>query len=212
LARLLFQNGGLRLSLPEAFETHKRVIQWNARESEDRIPDQALGVDAFTLRLMRWAMTSWGRVSFLNRYLGGTLIPRIELDWLPARKCAAHFILIANNPPENIDDYIDGGRAVQRFWLTATKLNLFIQPEVTPLVFNEYISQDIQFTQTKSLLEKARNLSSRLKEMIGDKNISNAVFMGRIGAAKKPPRARSTRKSLDKLMVDKKHNNRGTSD
>ncbi len=29
MARLLFQNGGLRLTLPEAFETHRSVIQWD---------------------------------------------------------------------------------------------------------------------------------------------------------------------------------------
>ncbi len=104
--------------------------------SVDRIPDAAIGLDSLTLKLMRWAMGSWERVSFLNNYMAGHLIPRIELDLIPALRCAGHFILLRNEEPKEIDDNVEAGRAIQRFWLTATKLGLQLQPEMTPLDFH----------------------------------------------------------------------------
>ncbi|MDH3461772.1 MAG: nitroreductase family protein, partial [Burkholderiaceae bacterium] len=58
-ARLMFNNAKLRLTMPEAYEVHRSVIQWKARYSTDRVPDQALGVDPVTAALMRWVMQSW---------------------------------------------------------------------------------------------------------------------------------------------------------
>ena len=76
MAKLLFHNAHIRLTTPEAFEVHRRNIEWGAQFSEDRIPEGALGIDLPTRRIMRWALHSWQRVQFLNRYLAGTWLPR----------------------------------------------------------------------------------------------------------------------------------------
>ncbi|MHB9102499.1 MAG: molybdopterin biosynthesis protein MoeY, partial [Sulfuricella sp.] len=44
LAKLMYDNAKLRLTLPEAYPVHRDIIQWNARYSEDKVPDQALGL------------------------------------------------------------------------------------------------------------------------------------------------------------------------
>ena len=88
-ARLMFSSAKLRLTMPEAYEVHRAIIQWNARFSEDRVPDQALGVDRVTARLMRWIMQSWQRVNFFNTFLAGTWAPRIQMDLIPGVACAA---------------------------------------------------------------------------------------------------------------------------
>lgn len=200
MARLLFDNGGLRLALPEAYAVHRDVIEWNARESATRIPDRAVGLDPLTRRLTRWAMGSWGRMDFLNRYLGGSLVPRLELDFLPGLGCAAHWLILADTPPRTLDDYVAAGRAVQRFWLAATRLGLYVQPEVTPLVFHEYVRDEVPFTRVTSLEQRARRISRRLGNLVGPEPLDRAVFMGRIGAGK-PPNARSTRRPLEELIV-----------
>jgi len=205
MARLLFNNAHIRLTIPEAYRVHKHIIHWHARYSEDRIPDQALGIaDPVTLRIMRWAMQRWERVVFLNRYLAGTLLPRIQLDVIPALRCAGHFILIASDTPENIDDYFSAGGALQRFWLTATHLGLQLQPEMTPLIFSGYARDSIMFTrQTKAQL-KAQRLGQDLEAIIGLDNSRRAVFMGRLGAGK-PAESRSLRLPLHQLL--EMHNN-----
>ena len=200
-ATLMFKNGKLRLTLPEAFATHSTVIEWNARFSNDKIPDQAVGLDFIATRLMQWTMKSWQRVSFLNTYFAGTLLPRIELDLLPGLFCAAHFALVAKEKPQTTLDYISAGRALQRFWLTATRLNLQIQPEMTPLIFSRYIREKFVFTRKADLVVYAEKLSNSFTELLGkSEEVERAVFLGRIGQGK-PAYARSLRLSIEQLFT-----------
>ena len=199
-ARLMFANAKLRLTMPEAYRVHRDIIHWGARYSEDRVPDQALGVDPLTTHLMRWIMGSWQRVEFFNRFLAGTLVPRIQMDFLPGVACAAHFVLLAKQAPQSIDDYVAAGRAVQRFWLTLTGLGLVMQPELTPLIFGRYVREGREFSKTAGMPEQARKLAARLGTMIGEKNSERAVFMGRLGAGPVAT-ARSTRRKLTDLLV-----------
>ncbi len=198
-AQLTFKNAGLRLTLPEAYPVHRDIIEWNAQYSEDKIPDQAVGSDPITTRLMRWTLQSWNRVAFMNRYLAGTLLPRIELDLIPGLACAAHFALLAKHQPGNIDDFVAAGRSMQRFWLTATKLGLHLQPEMTPLIFHEYVRNNVPFSQSSSMHQRARAVSQQLCEILQEEAADQAVFLGRIGSSP-IPKARSIRLPLKKLM------------
>lgn len=196
-ARLMFNNAKLRLTMPEAYETHRRIIQWNAVHSTDRVPDQALGVDNATLRLMKWAMVSWKRLSTMNALMG-TGAPRLQMDLVPGIACAAHFVLKARELPRGIDDYVSAGRAVQRFWLTVTHLGLLMQPEMTPLIFASYVRNGVRFSRLDQLQSAAAGLQRQLGDLVGD-DVPHAVFMGRLGAGKQP-RARSMRKPLAELI------------
>jgi len=199
MACLVFKNAGIRLTMPEAFEVHSKVIQWDARFSEDRIPDQAVGAGSATLKLMRWAMKSWRRISFLNRYLAGSWGPRIELDFIPALACAGHFVIIADKRPETINEFIAAGRAIQRFWLTASQLGLYLQPEMTPLIFHEYTLDNIKFSETPGMDVRAASVSKQLENILGKEDSKQAVFMGRIGSSS-APLSRSVRLPLEQLM------------
>ncbi len=199
MAWLNFANAKIRLTVPEAYRVHREVIEWGARLSADRIPDAALGASAPTLMLMRWAMASWERISFLNRYLAGTLAPRVELDLVPGVACAAHCVLVAERAPTTIDDYIAAGRALQRFWLTATSLGLQFQPQYTPLVFARYAREGIRFTTNASAIEQAAQIRVAVDELLGPDVAARAMFLGRIGAGK-PAEARSVRLPLERLM------------
>lgn len=200
MARLLFANAEIRLTMPEAYPVHKTIIEWNAQFSRDRIPDQAVGLDPVALRLMRWALQSWGRVRFLNTYLGGTLLPRLQLDVLPALNCAAHFVIVAEQPLATTDDYVAGGQAMQRFWLTATDLGLQFQPEMTPLIFASYIYNDIAFSASPHSLEQARQLVIQMESLLGSEACRQGIYMGRVGFGPAPV-ARSLRLPLAQLMV-----------
>lgn len=199
-AKLLYLNAGLRLTLPEAYGTHRNAIEWDTDFSESGIPDRALGASFVTLKAMRWAMTSWARVRMMNRYFAGTIVPRIEMDLIPALACGAHFVLVRNEEPQCMDDYVDIGKNVQRFWLVATRIGLHVQPQMTPLVFGAYLRHGIQFTAVTRMREKAEAVSSYLQKVLGSQRTTNAVFMGRIGAGR-PATHRSVRKPLPKLLV-----------
>lgn len=196
-ARLMYRNARLRLTMPEAYEVHRKIIEWNARESTDRVPDQALGVDAMTLKIMKWGMQSWSRLSKLNAVLG-TWGARAQMDFVPGMACAAHYVIKSRRAPRAIDDYVAAGRAVQRFWLTLTKLGLCMQPELTPLIFSSYVSKGIRFTRLEQVQHAAAKLQGEFASLV-DTGAGHPVYMGRLGAGPRPI-ARSIRKPLAQLM------------
>lgn len=198
LAKLMFDNAKLRLTLPEAYTVHRDIIQWNSRYSEDKVPDQALGLDRMTLKLMHKIMVSWQRVDFFNTYLAGHLVPRMEMDLLPGLLCAAHFAIVARTAPATVDDYVAAGRAFQRFWLTAASLGLQLQPEMTPLIFGRYVREDRAFSRLPSAKRRAGELSQRLS-MVLPEDAGQAVILGRIGQGRLAS-SRSLRQPLQKLL------------
>jgi hypothetical protein len=196
-ARLMFNNARLRLTMPEAYEVHKRIIHWGVSKSPDRVPDRALGVDAGTLKLMKWAMHSWRRLSTVNTVMG-TWAPRMQMDFVPGLACAAHFVLKARQEPRGIDDYVQAGRAVQRFWLTVTALGLHMQPEMTPLIFSKYVREQRHFTGAGKLHGMAAELEREANALIFTDSL-HPVYMGRVGAGPAPT-ARSERLPLEQLL------------
>ncbi|MDB5810103.1 MAG: thiamine biosynthesis protein ThiF [Betaproteobacteria bacterium] len=200
IARLLFGNAGIRLTMPEAYEVHRNVIQFDSKFSDDRIPDQAIGLDPVSTQSMRWMMKSWRRINFFNTFLGGTVLPRVELDLIPALACGGHFAIVRAQPPSTIDDFVQSGAAIQRFWLTATQLQLFMQPEMTPLVFAWYVGAGKKFSSVPALWDRAVDLTRQWSDLLGADVFNGAVFIGRIGAGP-PPIARSLRKPLTALMT-----------
>lgn len=199
IAKLNFDSAQIRLTIPEAFQTHSRVIEWGARFSEDRIPEAAVGVDPLTGKLMRFVMASWSRVEFFNRWLFGTFAPRLQLDLIPGIACSAHAFMIAPTRPDRVDDYVATGRAMQRLWLTVEKLGLQSQPEMTPLIFNQYARAGRRFTENGEALARADDLAQRLGSLLPEEDVERAVWACRIGRSRNIP-GRSLRLPLERLQ------------
>ena len=200
VARLLFRNAALRLTMREAWEVHSRVIEWHARYSTDRIPDQAVCLDPVSTWLMRWVMKDWRRVQFFNTWLAGTLLPRLELDLIPALACAAHMALVAAQAPVNMADYIAAGRAMQGLWLEATRQGLQLQPEMTPVIFSRYCREGRAFTRDARAQRLAGTVAGEYGGLIAPVDAARVVFFARIGTGRKPG-ARSTRLPLASLTL-----------
>jgi len=198
VARLLWKNAGIRLTCPEAYPVHRDIIEWNSRYSNDRIPDQAVGVDPLTTMLMRWVMKSWNRVDFFNRFLGGTIIPRIQLDLIPALACASHVLLVPKKPPCSLEGFVNAGTAVQRLWLTATKHGLHLQPEMTPVIFRWYVQDSRKISSLESLNQSAVTLCEGFEQLAKADRSTAFSFFCRTGYGT-PPSSRSLRRSVIEL-------------
>ncbi len=199
-ALLMFQSAKIRLTSPEAYEVHRDIIEWKQQFSATKVPDQALGTDPLTTRLMQFVMARWERVEFFNRYMAGTWTPRIQLDFLPSLFCGAHFALLAPSPPKTLSDYVAGGRAMQRFWLTATQVGLQMQPEITPLIFSRYAREARPFSRTPGLDALAEKVRLDLEQLLGEEAAQRSVFMGRLGSSRQA-RSRSLRRPLVELLT-----------
>jgi len=199
IARLLWISAKIRLTCPEAYSVHSSIIEWRVRYSKDRIPELAVGVDPVTARLMEWALQSWGRVAFLNRYLFGTVTPRVQLDLLPAMFCAAHVLIQPKKTPEQLSDWVELGIAVQRFWLTATHQGLHLQPQMTPVIFRWYARAGRQFSSVAGIADQAVRLSEQFEHLAKASPADDFGFFARVGVSQSP-RSRSIRLDLEQLM------------
>ncbi len=110
-------------------------------------------------------------------------------------------MLAAPAPLHSIDDYIAAGRVMQRFWLGATHLGWLIQPEMTPVIFARYYRRGLIYTAQPEAMSQTARLNQRLQNIVGASQIEKIFFIGRIGLGP-PPLARSTRKPLEKLMME----------
>jgi len=194
----------IRLRAPEAHQVHQRIIDFQRAHSPDGIPAGAVGLDRATLLVMRWALQAWPRQRLLNR-LGGTWAVAAQLDLWPGLASGAFFTMrLAASAPSlsaRVDAMLQAGRAIQRFWLQASRLGLAMQPTLATLAFAHYGAVDAPFTADVEVRRKARALAGTFRRTL-DNDPDSFVFMGRIGETRpRLPLQRSTRRSLDQMGI-----------
>ncbi len=189
----------IRLRIPEAYAVHRRILDWDHRFSEQGVPSGAIGLDPLTLKLMRWAMRDWRRIDRLNRLPGGTALARLQMDLVPGIRCAAHFAVVPKQPPSDVAAVLGIGEALGRFWLTATRLGLVMQPGLAPLCFADHARSGTRFSESPWAREQAGAVLTGLEELAPG---ARPVFMGRIGRSSTPVAAhRSARRPLSELLI-----------
>jgi len=202
IARLSAQVTDIRLRTPEFYSVHKRVIDWRQRHSPGGLPAGTIGLDSATLRVMRWAMQKWQRVHLLNR-LTGTFATAAQLDLLPGMRSAGYIAIAPVNGRSALDPdaMIRAGAAIQRLWLTATKLGLALQPATALLMIAHYGENGTAFTADAHLLKKAHDVARFCTKFFGH-SADEFVFIARIGQPRpRLPKARSVRHPLEYLKA-----------
>jgi hypothetical protein len=190
----------IRLTIPETFAIHTKVLHWKSRFSETGIPDGALGASPPSLCLARFGFRHEKLMYFFNRHMGATLPSHIEMDILPNLFCGAHFYLKSRTELKTPEDFISYGRKVQRLWLAATSLGIQHQPNIATLAFSEFGRTDDIFTTYKPALRHAKNLSILLDQIMPDTPPTFVYWTGRLGYGA-DAKSRSLRLPLDRLII-----------
>ena len=201
LARLGAAATAIRLRAPETFAVHRDVVDWSQARSPHGLPARAIGLDRVTLRLMRWGMASWTRMRRLNAVLG-TGGAALQLDMLPGLRCAAFFSVKPARDDAAPDQaaLLRDGESLQRFWLTATRLGLGLQPALATLIFADHGARGTPFTDDPGLLARAARLAAAVSASLGP--VQRLRFLGRIGGRfDGPPGPRSVRRPLSALLA-----------
>lgn len=195
------QATGLRLRIPEAYEVHRRVVDWQHAYSPTGIPGKAIGLDPFTRRLTQWLMQKWRRVDGANRW-GGTGLAQLEMDLIPGLFCAAHFtIRTTSSQPLRPMAILVSGQHLQRFWLTASQLGLVMQPSLAPLCFVRHAQEDVAFTRDPKMRRRAQTLATAIAGGPGERG--RVIFRGRIGRpVRRDWSPRSIRRPLAALLTE----------
>jgi hypothetical protein len=99
------------------------------------------------------------------------------------------------------EDLLRAGERLQRFWLTATRHGLALQPGLAPIAFATHAINGVRFTEQPKLLAKAGKLAEEVGRVTGS-DVDQLVFMGRIGRPRsKRPVSRSIRLPLENLII-----------
>jgi len=190
----------IRLRIPETFAIHNHIVDWKRNYSPDGIPARALGLDAMTLKIMRWTLAKRQRTEMANR-MGSPFFAGLQMDLLPGIFSAAYFAFRlkprASEPAETARQLLRTGQAVQRFWLTATQLGLVMQPCLAALAFAHYGAAGEAFTVNQAERRKATALALRVEKDLKDPK--SLVFLGRIGT---PVAAKQDSRSLRVPLAD----------
>lgn len=189
----------IRLRIPECHRVHQRVIRFGRAYAEEGLPAAAVGLDPLTTRLMRWANATWWRTKLLNRWLGGARAASLQLDLLPGLSCSAHFAVRWRDETRggDIEDWLEAGRAMQRFWLEATAQNLVLQPSFAPIIFAHYAESGKADWEISGTTKEAGALSAQLHRNFGA-GADRLVFVGRIGRPRyRGSHPRSLRRPID---------------
>jgi sulfur-carrier protein adenylyltransferase/sulfurtransferase len=182
VARLNAMATDARLRDQGCYQVHRRILDWQQAFSADGVPVTALGLTGLTRTIMRWAMADWRRLDRLNRFAGGTLLARLEMDVLPGLACGAHVVVVDRHGAEGIEAHLERGVRLQRFWLTATRLGLAFQPSFAPVCFAQ---------RDAKIARSLRHLAA-----------GRIAFIGRIGQPRAAaPTARSMRLPLPALIA-----------
>ena len=191
----------IRLRIPETFDIHNKIVDWKETYSPHAIPSRALGVDAMTLKMMRWTLAKRARTQIANR-LGSPFFAGLQMDFLPGLFSAAYFALRyqqrSTQPQERISQLLRAGQAVQRFWLTASKRGLVLQPCLATLAFAHYGRSEEAFTVSQAERRKAADLARRVDRDLRDPE--TLFFLGRIGYPTAKLESRSLRLPLAQLI------------
>jgi molybdopterin/thiamine biosynthesis adenylyltransferase len=199
----------IRLRLREAYDVHRRILDFERDFSPTGIPVRAIGLDPVARRLMRWLMQDWRRIDLMNRFAFGTAIARLEMDLIPGIFCAAHFTVRSNKQPDDThraEFLLKTGVALQRFWLTATRLGLVMQPSLAPICF-----AGLDHTASTALEGRRRKTAARLARWLSSGDTRPLLFMGRIGMqAPRPIATRSVRRDAQILLREAERVGDGT--
>ncbi len=199
-ANLVFQAGVIRYALPEMFAVHSKIVDWQKDLSPDKVPSKAMGVPLVFLPLIKWLLAKPEHMEGYNRFFKGDVSTALQLEFLPSILSAAGIAIIADKAPVTPQDWVQAGRAIQRFWLTAASLGLSHQPAFTPLIFSKYVDQGSPLSLVEAINIKNKKLCHDLAVLLGgDAQKHRAIWMGRVGFAK-PVTSRSVRLSLEDLL------------
>jgi len=192
----------IRLRIPETFAIHRRIVDWDHSLSPAAIPSRALGVDALTLKAMHWLLTDQKRTDLANR-IGSPLIAGLQMDTVPGIFSSAYIAFRLRkrscDTKERVSQLLRTGQSMQRFWLTATKLGLVMQPCLAALAFTHYGSTGEAFTASERGRRLALKLAQRANRILS--HPEELVFLGRIGLPNiRKAESRSTRMPLTSLV------------
>lgn len=179
----VYQADTIRFSHPETHRDFHHVLRFgaDAESSRDGLAQSTLGIEFFFIPVLK-LLKPWALTRQLNR-IGLHHLMALRGVWLPM-VTAPSLVSIAHSGSR---DNFQSGRAMQRFWLEATRLGLSVQPlGAFPLFLARLQVLDGQGFSERQVtrLERLRNEMARFIPSLQESE-SQLVMLFRVGHARK---------------------------
>ena len=188
--RIVFENKKLH----DFLFTHIRWSKDEIETSRDGLSIKSLELGAFQSQFMK-VLSSWKVVQFMNIFGFSRFVPMQSYQLCKG----ASALCILSYSGTGLDSYFNGGRALQRIWLTAASLGLSLHP-MTGLVYLIHTvrsgGEGLSNNHNKMLL-KSFDKVKQFCPLGGNESI---IMAFRIGFAD-PPSDKSLRLPLGKVLV-----------
>lgn len=178
-------------------DTFVDEMRWNVEEVErtrDGIDIETVGVSAGEAAGFAMAK-DYRAIKHLKDWDKGVAFEKLT------KKVAAvsSAVALISMPSASIDDYIQGGRAVQRAWLTATKLGYAFQPISVPLFLFRRITEGKGVGFSVQDMENLKVIKAKYDSILQGYDEKGHIFMFRLGKAKEP-KIKSLRRKLTDIL------------
>lgn len=185
LARIIGACDRMRLMHPEGhYDFVHREMRWTPEDAENTLT----GIDIRTLELGNSLMAAMSvikseKVIDAVKNLGGGN----ALGMLAMRTVStASALCMISLPGYKLRNFFEGGRAMERFWLEATNLNLAIHPVISPLyLFSRILHGNGEGLDEKNIKE-LQFLREQFNKITGTGNTDAEVFLTKIAIAEEP--------------------------
>jgi len=175
-------------------------IRWTKQEVEET----KTGVDLETIDLTATEITgfklikNWNVVKHLNRWGGGSAFEKLS------KKCAesAFALGLITVPKLTQKGFFNGGRAMERVWLEATKNDVNLHPLSGLTYVFTRLSHGNAENMDSEMINEIKELRKKHENLFNTKN-EVEVFFFRIFKGSKPVK-RSLRKNIDDILIYEK--------
>ena len=187
----------LRILHPRMHHELFRELRWSRKEAEatgDGIDVTSLAlspVDMAGLQLCR----RWSSMELVRQWGGGRNLEKMSRKYVAGSSAIGLIVMPTARP----DDYFNGGRALERMWLTATERRLAIHPiTATPYYFALLLRQGGQGLDASTIAE-LRALRPEFERLFGLTTPTAEVLLFRVAYASLET-TRSRRRPIDDVL------------
>ena len=188
----------LKLLHPEGhFEFFEKELIWDDKDDNNRKDGINLsglcisGQEQIALKMIR----SPEAIKLLADWNGGR-----ALEYIGRRSVATSSAIgLIAMPDSSAVSYLNGGRSMQRMWLTAQQNGIAVQPLMTPLVFSENYPTRSDNRVSGIMQEEINILNEKIKALFHEVQHMGRIFLFKLSVAEKP-NVKSYRKGVDEVL------------
>ena len=188
----------LRMLHPQCHREMYRELRW----TPDEVMATRDGIDVATLELDPSDMAGlelcrhWSSLELVGQWGGGQNLEKMSRKWV----AAASAVGLITMPTARSVDYLNGGRAVQRMWLTATALGIAVHPMTTLPYFFALVSRGGGKGLDERTMVELRVMRASYERLFTVGASTAEVLLFRVSMAHATDK-RSLRRSLDDVLA-----------